>query len=343
MGDKEQELLRLKVELRVSIPGVVDHEDELIKRVSGLIGTLLLYVSEQCEFHPDSVDALTIADEDKLGQVIYEWQDRAGVRNGYTGAYGGELTTAAKTVARKTDNGTVISSIVLMSNFIYEIVDVIEGNVPVDEWNVEKQRCLYILAHERGHAHDNYLRRHIGEDKIDLTEERDPQAIGRHYAGLLASEFLACFYAAKIVSPELQAKMVEEWKDDAETYCDSVVKEKHRLSGNAFYYASHNLWFVMVQFAKLIGHRCGNRELPRSVFWDYADECERPVFDALEEFLVKSVAPAPPIPTGATSISHEPTFDLDEYVFENLKPVWEKFCGCFGLEFSDEDDEDDKD
>jgi hypothetical protein len=133
-----------------------------------------------------------------------------------------------------------------------------------------------------------------------------------------------------MVSPELQDKMIEDWKEEADGLIHSVMQQK--FTSEAFLFAANNLWFVMVQFAKLIGHRCANKELPRAVFWDYADLEEQAVLNDLAGFLRNKLAPNSPLQGREVHVAQDPSFNLNQFVFENLYPLWKKFCGCYGFE-----------
>jgi|GEM_PF-5833399 len=336
---KEQESWNFDLSFRVTIPAVTDPEDETYKRIVNVVLAALRYAISTCSFAPDSVESIVVADPAEMGEVIHTWQDDAGIKRGYTGDLGAEFATAAKTVARTTESGEVKSKIVIMSGLLYEIVDVIEQGLPLEEWEVQKKLALYVPAHELGHGHDNFLRKHVRGDEIDLKEERDLELISKHYAGVLASEFLACFYSSAVVSPEFQKYLIEEWRRQADELIESVINQKFSLSGDAFWFASHNLWFVMVEFAKLVGHRCGNPELPRPVPWGHALKDELVVFEKLEDFLVAKLAPPAAISGNQSHISQSPEFDLDGFVFDNLFPVWKSLCECYGLGFGDEEDD----
>ena len=98
--------------------------------------------------------------------------------------------------------------------------------------------------------------------------------------------------------------------------------------------------FVMLEYAKLIGHKCANPSLARPNLWEDADSDEQEVFDLIEEFLRTRLAPNSGA-DGQSHISQVPEADLEGLVFENLYPVWQKFCNCLGLYFQDDRDDGD--
>lgn len=94
----------------------------------------------------------------------------------------------------------------------------------------------------------------------------------------------------------------------------------------------------MVEYAKLIGHRCGNHSLPRPSLWEHAESDEQEVFDSIEEFLTTRLAPNTEV-DGQMHISQVAESDIEGFVFENLYPLWQKLCGCYGLYLDDDPDE----
>jgi hypothetical protein len=330
--------LSLTIQLRgltcfLNSDGTLNSNDPHYQAFVETVQAALNCAYDSCGFNYDDVDVIAFCNPDLIGETIYEWKDKAGVRRGYT--EGGELlVTAAKTVPHRCNDGRIQSSIVINALLLGSIVDVIQAETPFEEWNADQQQWLYVVAHELGHAHDNALRHHLSEDQIELNEERDTEAISRHYAGVLASEFLACFYSSPLVTAKVQDAMINAWHELAEQLIESVLRAKLNFGTDPFLFAGHHLWIAMLEFAKLVGHRCANPSLPRPHLWDDAQPEEQEVFDAIEEFLTKQFAPNS-APDGQMHLTQIAESDVDGFVFQNLYPLWRKLCNCYGYEFDD--------
>lgn len=317
--------------------GTLDNENPHFQKYVAAVLAAIRYGYDCCNFNRDAVDIIAMSHPDHLGPTIYDWQDKAGVRRSYTGD-AGYVVTAAKTVPHRTEDGRVQSSIVMNAVLLGALVEVIAAETPFEDWDADTQLCLYIMAHELGHAHDNVVRLHLSEDEIDLQNEEDWIAISRHYAGVLTSEFLACFYSAPVVTEKLQNHMIAEWHSQAEEVIRSVLNAKRNLSANISLLAAHNLWFVIVEYAKLVGHSCGNRSFPCPALWGHADSDEQEVFDAIEQVLTTHLAPKSDTEEHLP-ISQVAGSDVEQFVFENLYPLWQRLCRSYGIYLEDEPDD----
>jgi len=325
----------------VNEDGTLDRENPDFQKYFAAIVAAIRYAYDCCDFNREAVDILAMSHPDHLGATIYDWQDKAGVRRSYTGNTG-YVVTVAKTVPHRTEDGRVQSSIVMNAIFLGALVDVIAAETPIEDWEVEKQECLYLVAHEFGHAHDNALRLHLGENEIDLENEDDWVVISQHCAGVLTGEFLVCFYSSPVVTEKLQRNLIDRWHSPAEEVVRSVLNAKLNLLANVSLFAAHNLWFMIIEYAKLVGHNCGNSSLPRPALWKDADSDEQDVFKSIEEFLIMHLAPNSGS-EGQAHISQVPESNLEQFVFANLYPVWQKLCRSYGIYLKDEPDEESTD
>lgn len=336
------EPINIKNEFRVNIPNVNGNEAEAFNQnVSAFYLPIITLANEFIPFNKNSVETIVIADEDKLGEAIFEIQDRCKIERSYTGQRKGHYVTGAKTISYLSSDEEIKTSVVILSNFIYAVMGEISKDIPFEEWNVDARFCFYTLVHELGHGYDNLLRKDVDKKRIgleDLEKETDHEVLARYYSDILVSEFLASFYAGKSVNPELQNQMIDTWFDDSNTLIDDLLARKNSFHPTATQAASHSLWVILTQYAKLVGHKLSNTEESLSIRYSYYDwESEiNEIFASFEETL-KTIF----TPVNATNIEkhnvQNPNFDLGKLAFDNFFPIWEKLANENGFFFDGEE------
>ena len=239
MNQEKDVTLGIQLEFRgltgfLNSDGTLNTENPEFQKYLATVLAAINYAHDCCNYSRTAVDVIAMSNPDQLGATIYEWQDKAGIRRSYTGDSGYVVTTA-KTVPHRSGDGRVQSSIVMNAVLLGNLVDVVDAQTPFEEWDPDKQLCLYIVAHELGHAHDNALRHHLSEDQIDLQNEENCTAISRHYAGVLTSEFLACFYSSSVVTEKLQNSMIDDWHSQSEQMIQSVLSTKLSFCGERLF------------------------------------------------------------------------------------------------------------
>src|SRR5262249_48319936 len=143
-----------------------------------------------------------------------------------------------------------------------------------------------------------------------------------------------------VITEKLQRHTIGEWHSQARELVRSVLNAKGNLAAKVSLLAAHNLWFVIVGYAKLVGHSCGNPSLPRPALWEDADSEEQEVFKSIEEFLMTHLAPNSGS-EGQAHISQVAESNVEQFVFDNLYPLWQKLCRSYGIYLQDEPDEED--
>jgi len=342
----EPNSISIETEFRINIPNVNGNEAEAFNQnISAFFPPIITTANSFIPFNKNSVETIVVADEDKLGEAIFEVQDRHEIERGYTGQREGHYVTGAKTISYLSDEGDVKTSIVILSSFIYAIIGSIAQDIPFEEWNVDARFCFYTFVHELGHGYDNLLRKDVNKEKINLEgleKESDCEVLGKYYSSILISEFLASYYAGRSVNPELQNQMIETWCGDSNVLIDDLLDRKNSYHPTAAKAASHSLWVILTQYAKLVGHKIANEELPvPNSYYNWESEIDE-IFVSVEEILQTDFAPINSPLKNEAHISQNPTFDLESFTFEKFYPVWEKLANENGFFFNDEDNLEDE-
>jgi hypothetical protein len=340
---KKIDSIKINTEFHVTIPNVNGNESEAFNQnISAFYPSIVATANDFIPFNRNSVETIVIADEDRLGEIIFEIQDKYGIEKGYTGQREGHYVTAAKTISYLSNEGEIKTSIIILSNLIYEIMGAVSQNIPLNEWNVDARFCFYALVHELGHGYDNLLRKNVDKKRPgseDLEKETDWEILAKYYSDILISEYLASFYAGKSVNPELQNQMIDNWFKDSNALIDDLLARKNSFHSTAVQAASHSLWVILTQYAKLVGHKLSNTEEDLSIPYSYYDwESEiNEIFVSFEEILRTEFTPINSV-NDETHKTQNPEFDLDKLAFEKLFPIWEKLANENGFFFDEEDD-----
>lgn len=328
----------IRVELRLENPYKGQQEDDsFYQNVTSFVQPLMNLAGDFVQLNKSGLDLLIIVDQDKLEKTIFEIQDKARIERNYTGQYKGYYATAGKTISYLAEDGNVISSVIIVSNLFYEIIGEIYNDIPFENWNINAKFCFYILVHELGHCYDDSLRKNIGKDVIDLESENNLEILGKHYSSILISEFLASYYAGKSVTSDLQDYMIDNWREDSKKLIDDLLQRKMSFHHTAFSAASHSLWVILMQYAKLVGHKMANKELPLCYsYYNWESEVSE-IFLSVEEILKTDFTPVSLL-EDEVHISQNPTFDLNRLAFKKFYPIWEKLANEKGFFFDEEDD-----
>lgn len=326
MSEEQENQSNIRIELRIENPHKEMVADDIFfHNISTFIQPLMNFINNFIQLNEIGLEAIIIADESKIGEAIFELQDSSGIKRSYTGQYKGYYATAGKTIAYLSNNEEVKSSVVILSNLFYEILGVMEQNSPFEEWGIDARFCFYIFVHELGHCYDNLLRKNIKEEEIDLESENNSEVLGKYYSSILISEFLASYYAGNTVTPDLQNHMIDNWREDSKKLVDDLLKRKMSFHSMAFTAASHSLWVILIQYAKLVGHKMTNKELPLCpTYYDWDSNINN-IFVSLEEILRINFTPVSLLENKVHN-AQNPIFDLDKLAFEKFYPIWEKLA-----------------
>lgn len=285
---------------------------------------LLNYAFQYVPFQNGTLELIIIAQPEELKDAIYWAQDRAGAIRGFSSEGAGEDAfhqTGAKTIPRLSSDGTVISSIVFNAGILYLISAEMSKNLPsLHDWDQSAQFFLYAVVHELGHVYDSYCRGDLGS-KVDYVNETDWKVLAKHCSGVLVGEFLACYYAAPAVAPELQERMIDSWYDEVAFYLSDLVRRRDNFVHSAEQAAVHSLWLIMSQFGKLIGHQANNSNLPPFSMIEDAEDDEKRIFSDIEAILLNEIP------------QRRKDSSLEDYACERLTPLWLRLANIYGFNF----------
>jgi hypothetical protein len=320
-----------------------EDQQSYVKVLVRNVTTVLKSIINSFKYRLEAIERIYLVDGENYASVVYELQDAAGLKRGFAGeSEDDQNLSVAKTISRFTDDGAVISSIVLLAP-PYEnmLTEVIEQAVPYEDWEASQQLFVHVAAQSVAQAHDALVRHRITKDADDeMLNSSDWWEISEYYAGVLTGEFLTAYYCGVFVSQKLLDFLSDGWKERYRQGIRNVVDQKRSIFGNIGNVASHNLWILMWEYSRYVGYRIANPELELPALDDLADDDEKAVFAELAEFLTSKISPDSPLPEGATiHPSQDPNSDLNKYVYDNLYPVWKKFGECLGVTFNDTPDD----
>lgn len=289
---------------------------------------LLHQLHEHLGLNIGVVERICLVEESILGDIIFQIQREKGLKPDYTGQKG-HYHTAAKTISYAVEEEKVKSVIVMNVNLFGGIIVAFQEGKPYHEWEVGQQLCYYILAHEYGHAKDNYIRKEISTDTTHSVEELDWEKWSEYYAPLLFNEFLACVIASKSVTPALQQNLIDAWHADIEKFTDILGRNKMsylfdmREAIGAF-------WLLLVQLAKLLGHDRGEENLPAITYIKEWDDEER---EKEHQSIINELGA-----TLETFLENYPAIPSDKEITEKLTPYFIRLAATYSFFFGDDNE-----
>lgn len=209
-----------------------------------------------------TVETIYIAEDSQYGDAIHRVDPTAT----YTNDNG--LIGVGKAISREDVKGEIVHSIVLREGIVDSALSCIISDQSIEELERTQRESLYVICHEIGHCVDNYERKILGFPKLRGNNDAfSIKRVSMYYSKLLACEFSACAHAAIFVSPELQTILIDD-------YIEELIKVKHGLEEfnakyeegvmplyDLAYQVSGGFWFLLVQYAKLVGHTVGNNQI----------------------------------------------------------------------------------
>lgn len=275
--------------------------------------------------HPQALDVFTLAMPEAKKSAIYQFQDAAKVRRAFTSEEDNSvLDTVGKTIGQRLPDNSVTSSVVYDAAYLTAIHPLIQNGQDPRDWSAEMQEVLYSIVHEFGHCHDNFLRRDPGGDGIDQSET-EWTIVSRFYADVATSEFLACYYSAKAVTQAVHQKQIDDWHRQARERIRFIQRMNLLQPDSAIDSAVNHLWFVIIQFAKLIGSCAGNSNLPLPKVWTSAPGGFERTFRNIGDFLLETIKPPSYEPDAVDPHpSQNPEHDISFDVFTEVFPRWKE-------------------
>lgn len=233
----------------------LEAEESLVQSVQ----FFLTFCADAIGLDLQTVETIYIADDSNYSDAIHSVDPTASFTKD------NELIGVGKAISRAEDSGEVVHSIVLRNWLVNAALSGSISGLPVDEWELPQQEGLYVICHELGHCIDNRDRRVLDFPKLrDGNEEFSIDRVARYFSQLLACEFSACVHSARIVQPALHALHISD-------FIEQMADTKHRLmqfkakydqGGLSLYefayQVSGGFWFILIQFAKLVGNAIGN-------------------------------------------------------------------------------------
>jgi hypothetical protein len=219
----------------------------------------------------ESLETVVVADEKEFGPTIHQLQKEAGSAPDYTD--NNTHKAVAKTIPRR-QGDHITSSIVMRDMVVAEVAPDAMRTNNVAEWGPDSQFYIYIFTHEVGHCKDNVLRPDHEEIPLQISGRFTIQQVARYYFPIVLSEFAACVHSAGAMSEAIHRRQISGWQRDVK---DSLVRIKkcvleYRRDNSKLqdlgYESAQSFWFIIVQYAKIIGSIIGNPGLdPTAPAW----------------------------------------------------------------------------
>ena len=242
--------------------------------LSNYLSEVLALCFSFVEFREGAVEQLVIADEDRFGEAVYEFQRRAGHQQVYTDR--GYFRAVTKNIPRALEGGGVASTIVIDSRIFYRLSEIIESGVPLEEWDTDHQFWLNIFVTEFARSLDHARRGDVGDAaEFNFEQEYDYLRIADHYAPAVVNNFFASALAAASVTPALHAKQISDLHDSARDIIRPLLDRKMGGPagwGNLMRDAANGLWSLLTLYGQLVGHVAGNPSLDPVQPWPHAGE-----------------------------------------------------------------------
>ncbi|MFL6284454.1 MAG: hypothetical protein ACJ74Q_15020 [Pyrinomonadaceae bacterium] len=280
------------------------------------------------EFREGAVEQLVIADEDRFGEAVFEFQRQAGRQQVYTDR--GYFRAVTKNIPREVEGGGVTSTIVIDSRIFYRLSEIIESGVPLEEWDTNHQFWLHIFVNEFARSLDHAERADVGDAaEFNFEEEHDYLRIAAHYAPAVVNNFFASALAAAAVTPQLQAKQVSDLHDSARDIIRPLLDRKIGGPagwGNLLRDAANAFWSLLTLYGQLIGHVAGNSSLGPVQPWPHAGDEAAAALDETASVLRRLWDMYPTVPQ-------------QEEITEQLLTPWRKLTASHGFIFNGDEEE----
>jgi hypothetical protein len=280
------------------------------------------------EFREGAVEQLVIADEDRFGDTVYEFQRQAGQQEGYTDR--GYFRAVTKNIPRALEGGGVTSTIVIDSRIFYRLAEMIDQGVPLEEWDTNHQFWLHIFVNEFARSIDHAERVDVGDaTEFNFEEEHDYLRISEHYAPAVANNFFASALAAPSVTPALHAKQISDWHDTARDIVRPLLDRKTGGPGgwgNLMRDAAHGFWSLLTLYGQLVGYTVGNPALGPIEPWPHAGDEARAALEETASVLRRLWELYPNVPA-------------QEEITQQLLETWRQLTASHGFIFNGDDDD----
>lgn len=280
------------------------------------------------EFREGAVEQLVIADEDRFGETVYEFQRQADRQQVYTDR--GYFRAVTKNIPREVEGGGVTSTVVIDSRIFYRLAEIIESGTPLEEWDTDHQFWLHIFVNEFARSLDHAERNDIGDaSEFNFEEEHDYLRISAHYAPAVVGNFFAAALAAASVTPQLHAKLVSDWHDSARDVTNPLLNRKMGGPagwGNLSRDAANAFWSLLTLYGQLVGHITGNPSLGSVQPWPLAGDEAAAALEETAAVLRRLWDLYPNIPA-------------QEEITEQLLAPWRRLTASHGFIFNGDDDD----
>jgi hypothetical protein len=303
------------MEVEFLIEGL-DPSEYLIKVVTGFVKDCI----KQSRVSESDIDKILLADDDNYLKAIKQLDENE------TYTKNNMVVGMGKTIYRRNNNeyknGIVLKRVIIEAP--------LEGNIKyknIDEWEPARLEFLYVIHHELGHCYDNKTRNLIEYPKIfDENKLFKIKQVAEYYTAILLSDFFACVFSAYAA----REKMIEY---DCRNLDGYVIKgEKRIVDLKTKYFVDKNylyelafevagdFWFILMQYAKLVGFKIGNEVLSSVEIKVDSDVINKNI-DILREF--EKIL--------NNCYKYYPNYDSKIHNF--LFDIWNRLCLRCGYEF----------
>jgi len=231
---------------------LADVSDEAQRQVVEIIKDLM----RQLKVPLEAVDAILIASESRYGESI------TALEPGAAFTQSSEYTGFGKTIPRRAD-GVTRSSIVLREELVKSTSIQRGKSVPP----FVREMCRYVMAHELGHALDNTKRTWVKTVLPRVDEQFSLRKVADYYHQILLSEFAACALAGPAMTRAVFKHEVGQFATELANTSRRLRDEKAQYDAGDLslfslaHSAAGRTWFLLIQYAKLVGSLQANQAL----------------------------------------------------------------------------------
>jgi hypothetical protein len=145
------------------------------------------------------------------------------------------------------------SSVVLNANIVYGFISLLKTG----QLNKTTGLCRYLICHEFGHCLDNHQRKKI--DSVIFPKIFNIDSVNLYYLDIMKSEYFACKYSSSAMTEELLIDDVADFNLAFDRFINGKYEHKKLFAKDSAYLGtmafsiSGEIWFLMIQFAKIVG------------------------------------------------------------------------------------------
>jgi hypothetical protein len=275
------------MEINILVGGF-EEASEQTKYLQNLIYDLIIICSRYAKIENAHLNKLLIADKNNFANAVAKMDAGALFTNTE------DYVAFGKTFAKREDDETLNTSIVLRAEVIDAVLLELEVQRQIDDWNSSAQHMLYLICHELGHCVDYRLRKNLQHSPL-ISEDNlfKVRQVADYYSCILLSEFAACVHAANGMTTDTFQFDNDSTLSTVQSMISKVQSEAKAYNNDPSlllklaFSASGTFWLALIQYTKLFGSQVGNQQLANCdvKYWENANSKTFAIFTELKKFL----------------------------------------------------------